>query len=276
MEKKKISIRKGTVQETLLITLYARSKESLRSSPIINDQYANQIINQIDYDFSIFDRDWATSLGVVVRTKIIDELVLDFIIMNPNATIINLGAGMCTRFFRVDNGSIHWYDLDLPEVTTFKIQFFSENDRYHFIPKSVFDLSWFEDILIKEKIESFKNRPVLIIAEGLFYYFKGEEVKKVFDEFLNQLTTAEIILEVAHPLMIKLADIYSSIKISGSKFHWGVGNKKYFSHWNPRFELINEYSIYKRYKKRWKLYAGLNIIPIMSRLLRVAHLRLNP
>jgi O-methyltransferase involved in polyketide biosynthesis len=275
MERKRITITQGTVQETLLITLYARAQESLHPSPIINDKYAQEIFSQIDYEFDKFDRDWATLLGVVVRTQIIDELVTNFIQKHPNALIINLGAGLCTRFFRVDNGSICWYDLDLPEVTAFKTQFLSENHRYHYIAKSVFDFSWFDDIVEIKQIES-NERPVLILAEGLFYYFPENDVKRVFDAFLNRFSTAEIILELAHPWMVKMAGLYSSVKSTGAKFQWGVGDKKYFSKWNPRFELINEYSLYKRHKKRWKLYSSLNYLPVMSRMLRVAHLKLLP
>lgn len=73
---------------------------------------------------------------------------------------------------------------------------------------------------------------------------------------------------------MKLAHMYSSVRSTGAKFQWGVGSHKYFSKWNPRFELIDDISIYKRHRKRWKLYAALNYLPIMSRMLRVVHLKL--
>ena len=52
MEKGKIKINLGPIQETLLLPLWARAKETEKEKPIIKDIYARDIINRIDYDFS--------------------------------------------------------------------------------------------------------------------------------------------------------------------------------------------------------------------------------
>ena len=35
---------------------------------------------------------------------------------NPQAAVVHLGCGLDTRFERVDNGQVEWFDLDIPDV----------------------------------------------------------------------------------------------------------------------------------------------------------------
>jgi len=121
------------IPKTLMIPR-SRANETSSPNPIIRDEHAVEMVKQIDYDFSQFDREWMTQLFVVIRTEILDGSVKDFIDRHPAALIVNLGCGLDTRFFRVDNGKTRWYDLDLPELIRINKLFFEETDRYKMIP----------------------------------------------------------------------------------------------------------------------------------------------
>lgn len=103
------------VSETLLIPLWARAIESEYPDPIIKDEKAAEIMKEIEYDFAKLDEEWSTQISVVVRTEILDNATKNFIKKHPDAVIINIGCGLDTRFSRLSNDRIHWYDLDLPE-----------------------------------------------------------------------------------------------------------------------------------------------------------------
>jgi O-methyltransferase involved in polyketide biosynthesis len=83
---------------------------------------------------------------------------------------VSIGARLDTTFERIDNGSIHWYDLDVPDVIELRRQFIAETERSRYIPKSVFDLSWFEDI-------GSSTLGLLFVACGAFQYFAEKQVK---------------------------------------------------------------------------------------------------
>ncbi|MGZ7134728.1 MAG: class I SAM-dependent methyltransferase [Methanobacterium sp.] len=134
------------IPETSLIPLWARAVEAKQPHPIIIDEKAIEIMEQIDYDFSKFNNQEPTQISIAIRTEILDKATKDFIEKYPTAVIINLGCGLDTRFLRVDNDKIHWYDLDLPEPIQIRRHFFDETTRYKMIAKSVFDYSWIEDI----------------------------------------------------------------------------------------------------------------------------------
>ena len=91
-------------------------------------------------------------------------MVLDFLTRNPDGIVVNIGCGLDTRFSRIDDGKVEWYDLDFPEVIDVKKHFFQENDRYHFISSSVLEFKWIENLSNK------KNHPFLFIAEGVLHH----------------------------------------------------------------------------------------------------------
>ena len=80
--------------------------------------------------------------AAVARAKQFDDKVRAYITVHPRASVVNIGAGLDTAFYRVDNGLIHWYDLDLPLVINFRRQLLLEPERVTFIAKSFLDPSW--------------------------------------------------------------------------------------------------------------------------------------
>lgn len=63
------------VPETMLQTLYARAKESRKTDHAIYDGKAIEIVDSLDYDFSLADKDMAMGSGVIARTIVLDKLV---------------------------------------------------------------------------------------------------------------------------------------------------------------------------------------------------------
>ena len=102
------------VPETMLQTIYARAKES-RGRGAIHDAKAEEIIDRLDYDFSLADKDAAMHSGVIARTIVLDRLTEDFLLKNPGAAVVNIACGLDTRCYRMA-GFTHWYNLDLPET----------------------------------------------------------------------------------------------------------------------------------------------------------------
>ena len=104
--------------ETMLQSFYARAKYSRANPKKFYDAKAIEIVEKLDYDFTNAEKDSTMSTGVIARTLVFDELARDFIAQNPDCTVVNIASGLDTRFYRMDNGRITWYNLDLPERVT--------------------------------------------------------------------------------------------------------------------------------------------------------------
>jgi O-methyltransferase involved in polyketide biosynthesis len=70
------------------------------------------MVRSIDYDPARYGRGAGGSV-TVLRAAIVDYWVRAFLAEHPAGTVAELGTGLNTRFERVDNGQVHWFDLDL-------------------------------------------------------------------------------------------------------------------------------------------------------------------
>ena len=256
------------VPRTLLVPLYGRYAESLRDDAIIHDEYAIQAIESIDYDFSVFEQDHPSNLGIAVRTEIFDELTQDFIQRHPNGTIVNLGAGVDARFYRLDNGQINWIDLDLPESMDIRRKFLNESPpRHRFLTKSVLDLTWPDEV---------QHTPALFIAEGLFIYFDESDVKTVLTALAERFPQSEMLLEVIGRSMAQNTQDYQGVASTHATFRWGIRHAERIANWHPKIHYLTDISIYDRYQARWldlPIKWGASLADLRNTPSRIVHLR---
>jgi O-methyltransferase involved in polyketide biosynthesis len=119
------------VHKTLLLPLWSRAKLTLEGNSILLDPKAVEIVKGMQYDFDLIDRylpftSHAMNLG---RARMFDYAIIRFLTDYPRASVANLGAGLDTTFSRVDNGSLTWYDIDLPDVIQLRKQLIPDTER---------------------------------------------------------------------------------------------------------------------------------------------------
>jgi len=203
MHQDKIKIKLSGVSKTLLIPLWGRAQLSKKHSSLINDTKAIEIVERIDYDFSTFDYDFSTfsiipfesdlPLLLALKAKQFDDEIKAYIAEHPRASVINIGAGLDTTFYRVDNGSIQWYDLDLPAVIELRKLLIPETDRTSCIAKSFLDSSWYKDI------KNFEDG-IFMTAGGVFLLIQKEQVRQFFSMLADNLPNSEIVFDVQSTL----------------------------------------------------------------------------
>lgn len=243
------------VAETFLIPLWARAVETKRPGGIIKDEKAVEIMNSIDYDFRKFEKAGMSQIGVSVRTMILDNAVKAFILKHPDAVIVNIGAGLDTRFTRVDNGKIRWYDLDLPESIAVRQQFFCDTERCRMLPKSVFDYTWLKDIYITKE-------PVLVIAEGIFMYFEEAEIKELLGQIKRAFPASEILFESISVWASKNTKRHDSVNTTGAVFKWGADSGADIEAMDIGIKVLDERNFFDYIQKG----QGNAFIRIMSRI----------
>jgi O-methyltransferase involved in polyketide biosynthesis len=223
--------------ETLLFTLYARVLETQRSNPILRDEKALEIQRRLDYDFSKLDGAWKTLIGAVVRSLEIDRFVEAFIAQYPNAVIINLASGLCTRYFRVNAAQIDWYEVDFPEVIELRRRFLSESEHYRFVASSVLESEWMG------RIQRNVDRPLLIIMEGLTMYLTEEENRTLIQNIRHCFAPVEMIFDVhsrGYASSIKTTD---AVTRTSAVLKSGLDQAKEIETWTPGIKIISETSL---------------------------------
>ena len=220
----------GGVSETLLIPLYVRARESQRPGGMIQDEKAVAIIKQIGGDFSRFRLQGHDVVAVILRMNKFDNHVRLFLKQNPEAVVVHIGCGLDTRFERVDNGTVEWFDLDLPEVIALREKWIgNESSRHHTLAASVFEPGW------RDKVSRFKPRPFLFIAEGVLPYFKEAEVKALFLELHRQFPGAELVCDAHTPFVIRMDNLQLALSKVSARLQWGLKHGKDVESWGEGF-----------------------------------------
>lgn len=233
----KINVQNLTgVSETLLFTFYMRYRESIKYGGLIKDTRYQEIIDNIDYDYTELARvPDSFTLNIVFRTNVIDGITKQFIEKNPLCTIVSLASGLDFRHERVDNGQLVWFDIELPHVIELRKLLFREGPRLHLISSSVLDCSWMNCVP--------HDKPVLFIAEGLFMYLEKDEVKDFFLHLARHFPGSEIVFDANGTLNHQVSSSgspYPPINRMYRQWKWAMSDWSEIEAWGP-FELIYEY-----------------------------------
>ena len=192
-----IKIDLGPVQETLMLPLWARARETEKVNPIVCDACAKNIVERIDYDFTrIEEGHMADHQGVwAIRAYNFDNIIETFLADNSSAVVVNIGAGLDTTFQRVDDGAVLWINIDLPDVVAMRQilireKLIPESEREMTIAKSIFDFTWIDDIS-----RWTKDRSILFMAAGVLMYFEAQEVEILFRKLAETYPSSHVIFD---------------------------------------------------------------------------------
>ena len=243
-------ITRSGVPETMLQTVYARAKES-RTRGAIHDAKAEELIDKLDYDFSLGDKDAAMHSGVIARTIVLDALTQTYLEKHPGAVVVNIACGLDTRCCRV-SGYSHWYNLDLPETIAVRERIMPESGSVSQIAMSAMD-DW--GSLIAEA-----GAPALVIIEGLTMYLSQADVQRIFAVIAARFESVTVFVETMNPMVVKSFK-EKSIEGSNAKFTWGVKDGKALAALLPGFRLAEEHSLTEGMAKFVPVYKLLDKLP---------------
>lgn len=262
------------VAETLLITLYIRALESQRSDALLKDDKAVALVNQMSYDFSQFTQmkmDEGDKLAIILRNREFDRYARNFMTRNPEAVIVHIGCGLDSRFERVDNDKVEWYDLDLPGVIDLRRNLIGdERERYHFLPYSVFDGAWLNEMSV------YRQKPFLFLAEGVFMYFEEEQVKALVISLRDRFPGAELVCDVFSPYIVWANNLRFKLfktKLS-ARYHWGLRNGKDVESWGDEIRLLDQWGIFDQPEPRLPYPQWVRHIPLFANAIRIFHYQL--
>ena len=198
----KTHIEQNSVQETLVIPLYGRKLCTDRFPDLFRDEKAVELIEKIDYDFSVLEKKSKSfahrfgALEVAMRESDLMVEVKDYLKRHPKAAVVNLGCGLDQTAENCDNGECRIYNLDLPDVIAARNALLPETDRIRNVVCDLNDLSWFDRIDDREG--------AIFIAAGVFYYFKTEEIRTIFQAMEKRFPGGVLCFDAANKRAVKI------------------------------------------------------------------------
>nr|WP_055501842.1 class I SAM-dependent methyltransferase [Nonomuraea pusilla] len=221
----------GLIQETLLITLYARALDARRPSPILGDTLSADLAGNIDYDFGKLKVKPNLVVTTALRARKLDDAVRAYVAAHPGCVVLDLGCGLDTRMSRCDPPpSVDWYDIDFPEVVHLRSACLP--GRSHLVGADLTDSDWLSAIP--------GDRPAMIVAEGLFPFMSGDSFQTMTRALADRFPSGELALNGYTRFAAWAMKYHPTIKALGIEAAQGFDDPREPESWGAGLELIEE------------------------------------
>jgi O-methyltransferase involved in polyketide biosynthesis len=181
------------VPETLLWNLGRRAAAARSGDSLLEDPLAIEVADRLQYDFT------NSSQGArwhAVRVATFDQAVRRFLAQHPAGTVVALGEGLETQFWRVDNGNMQWLSVDLPATLELRRKVLTEGPRQRSFSGSALDPGWLDQLD--------PAAAVLVTAQGLLPYFQRDEVHGLIATIAKRLPGSSLVFDVVPEKMLDL------------------------------------------------------------------------
>jgi len=220
-----------SISKTAINTLIMRAVESEASHSKLNDPMAVELLARFMLKASEEERKWISGWkkryanpfsrnrkSGTQRVNRLDEIVNNYISKNSSCTVINLGCGLDTRFWRIKSSECRYIELDLPEVIEVKRDLLGDKIPYELIGCSVLDTVWIENTNLVG------NEKILFIAEGLLYYLPKDEVVNLFQQISQKVINSQIVFDTIPDMFTKGVWKWIGNQFMGTSWTFGFKN----------------------------------------------------
>jgi methyltransferase (TIGR00027 family) len=192
------------VSDTARWVAVYRAMETARPDAIFRDPYAERLAGEQGVKIvNEIRRGRGMAWAMIVRTAVLDEMILDRIEHGGVDTVLNLAAGLDARAWRLRlPPTLHWIDVDLPEMTDYKTSHMRGEQPACKYEAVAADLT--SDVVRDELFARLgaSARTMLVVTEGLLIYLDIEQVTSLARTIHSMPSARWWISDVANPMLL--------------------------------------------------------------------------
>jgi methyltransferase (TIGR00027 family) len=196
------------VSDTARWVAVYRAMESARPDALFHDPYARRLAGERGeriLDSMKQGRAWAWPM--IVRTAVMDELILQTIERDGVGTVLNLAAGLDTRPYRLPlAASLRWVEVDFPDVIAYKQQVLGAERPACALERVGVDLT---DLPRRRALFAqigAATKPVLVVSEGLLIYLTPQQVGALAADLAAPASFRWWLIDIASPGLLKMME----------------------------------------------------------------------
>jgi methyltransferase (TIGR00027 family) len=194
-----------SVSDTARWVAMYRAMESERSDALFHDPYARRLAGQHGEQILASmpqGRRWAWPM--IVRTAVMDEIVMRLVTQEGVDTVLNLAAGLDARAYRLDlPRQLHWIDVDLEGILSYKESALAGEQprcRVEFVRADLTDPTARRSLFRRVGAQA---KRVLVIAEGLLVYLTPEDVTSLAKDLAAEPAVRWWLIDLGSPALQK-------------------------------------------------------------------------
>ena len=248
----KFHIEKNTVQETLIIPLFARKVCTEHFPNLFNDNQAERICSMVDYDFSAKSKKMESTMGLFGALEVAQRQydlayeVKEYLKTHPKAAVVNLGCGLDDTFRKCDNGKCLGFNIDMEDVIKIRNEILPVGEREKNLAYNLNNEKWLDEIPAENG--------AIFFASGVFYYFTREEVKSLLSKIAARFPGSIIVFDACNKRGAKMMTKtwLKEAGISDVKAYFSLEDENELCNWSNNFSKVSSKSYMRGYRDIYK------------------------
>jgi methyltransferase (TIGR00027 family) len=189
------------------VALY-RAMESERPDALFHDPYARRLAGtRGEQVLAGMPKGKAFAWPMIVRTAVMDEIILRTIARDGVDTVLNLAAGLDTRPYRLRlPASLRWIEVDFPDVIAYKKEQLAEERPISALERVGIDLT---DKAARRALFARIGgaaKQVLVVSEGLLIYLAPEQVGTLAADLATPPSFRWWLIDLGSPGLLKMIE----------------------------------------------------------------------
>jgi methyltransferase (TIGR00027 family) len=189
------------------VALY-RAMESDRSDALFRDPYARRLAGERgERIVASMRKGRAWAWPMIVRTAVMDELILRAVERDGVGTVLNLAAGLDTRPYRLPlRPTLRWVEVDFPDVIAYKQEQLAGERPACALEQVGIDLT--DEARRRALFDRIgaAARQVLVVSEGLLIYLTPEAVASLAADLTVPRSFRWWLIDLASPRLLKMME----------------------------------------------------------------------
>lgn len=194
-----------------------RMQDAASAHPVCADRYARLFM--CDYALGIFDLfkdEENCNASMLVRHRIIDELLREKLRTQPDSCIVTIGAGFDSRPYRLAGGS--WFELDEPQVVAWKNERLPVEECANPLQRIAIDFS--SEALADKLAAIAPAGQVTLVVEGVYIYLSQAQILATLATFQQRFPDHQVICDLVSSDMVAHygRSLHAKIEALGARF----------------------------------------------------------
>ncbi|QAU35746.1 class I SAM-dependent methyltransferase [Janthinobacterium sp. 17J80-10] len=176
-----------------------RMQDAASAHPVCADRYARLFM--CDYGRGIFDLfkdEENCNASMLVRHRVIDELLKEKLRTHPDSCIVTIGAGFDSRPYRLAGGT--WFELDEPQVVAWKNERLPVQECANPLQRIAIDFS--SEALADKLAAIAPAGQVTVVVEGVYIYLSEAQILESLAAFQLRFPDHQVICDLVSSDMV--------------------------------------------------------------------------
>ena len=194
------------ISDTALWVAIYRAMESERPDAIFRDPFARRLGGERGETIvRTMPKGAAFAWPMIVRTAVMDEIIMRLVTHEGVRTVLNLAAGLDARAYRLSlPASVCWFHVDLPEMVAYMQKQLADATPACALEYLAADLTGEAQQRAVFARAGNARGPALVVAEGLLVYLQPEQVASLARELAAQASFRFWLIDLASPKLLDM------------------------------------------------------------------------